>query len=301
MICPMAEAGATEPVWMRVSDDHELALVGADLVCRNAKGKVLRSIPKAVRETPAAEDLLALRDWLDRHAVECVATISTWVLGSLPVPVALIAAVWDDPAWRAPLLDAVVVGVAPDGTWRDELTGFLRGIDPARGLGVVDLDGESRWFDVDQIVIPHPVLLDDLDDLREFAVELGIEQVLPQLQRQTFTPPADLDADATSVTEFANAKFAELRHATGRATSLGFRVRGGYATTTCFEGGAGVEARYWIGSDAPDAEAWTGDLVWVDAEEHALALGRVGPVAWSEGVRMASMIHAGRVVEETDG
>jgi hypothetical protein len=33
----------------------------------------------------------------------------------------------------------------------------------------------------------------------------------------------------------------------------------------------------------------------VDEEERQLTLGQVGPVAWSEGVRMASLIYAGRL------
>jgi hypothetical protein len=47
-------------------------------------------------------------------------------------------------------------------------------------------------------------------------------------------------------------------------------------------------------------EAYTGDLLWVDGDEQALPLGSVGPVAYSEGVRMASSIHAARFVEDTD-
>ena len=61
-----------------------------------------------------------------------------------------------------------------------------------------------------------------------------------------------------------------------------------------------MEARYWIGSDAPESEAVTGDLMWVDAGEAQQAVRQlrdVGPVAYSEGMRMAAAIYAGRVAE----
>src|SRR3712207_8139580 len=52
--------------------------------------------------------------------------------------------------------------------------------------------------------------------------------------------------------------------------------------------------------DYPEAETWTGDLRWTLANGTVLPLAEVGPVAWSEGMRMASAIHAGRVVAEED-
>jgi len=39
-------------------------------------------------------------------------------------------------------------------------------------------------------------------------------------------------------------------------------------------------------------------MVWVDERERALTLAELGPVAFSEGMRMASAIYAGRVVEQ---
>jgi hypothetical protein len=61
-----------------------------------------------------------------------------------------------------------------------------------------------------------------------------------------------------------------------------------------------TEARYWIGSDSPEAATTTGQLSWVDAREQALAIKDVGPVAFSEGMRMASSIYAARVVEKKE-
>ena len=83
-------------------------------------------------------------------------------------------------------------------------------------------------------------------------------------------------------------------------TSSGYRVRGGFAVCAVWEGGDVVEARYWIGSDSPDTETWTGELSWVDGRERSLKIGDLGAVAYSEGMRMASAIWAGRVVEKDD-
>jgi hypothetical protein len=69
---------------------------------------------------------------------------------SLPVPRAVLQAVWPDPAWRAVVEDAVVY---PEGG--DLLdAGFFKGVDPARGVGVVTLDGESRWLDAPALLLP---------------------------------------------------------------------------------------------------------------------------------------------------
>jgi hypothetical protein len=68
--------------------------------------------------------------------------------------------------------------------------------------------------------------------------------------------------------------------------------------TKIWEAGRLVEARYWIGSDEPQAETVTGDLSWVDSNSGSLTIGQLGPVAYSEGMRMAASIYAGRVIEE---
>jgi hypothetical protein len=280
-------------VWVTAGEGYELALDGSTLVCRNATGRELKSVPKKAKESQAAEDLLALRDWLARHEAECHSTIESWMLGSFPVPAKIITEVWPDPAWRTPLENLAVVA---DGG----AVGFLRGVDDQGRVGIVDLDGETQWLEPSSLVVPHPVLLDDLDDLREFAVELGIEQSVPQLAREVRPVPADREGTATALRSYADGVFKELRQATGRANRYGFQVRGGYAVCRAYDRGAPVQARYWVGSDSPDYETWTGDLIWVDAEESQLKLSEVGPVAWSEGIRMAELIYAGRHVESNE-
>ena len=295
-----AKSGTTtvDGAWVETGTEYQLGLQGDRLVARNAKGKVLASVPKPVRETEAAENLRALRDWLQRHQAECRATVEAWMLGSLPVATAALVAAWDDPAWQAALRDAIVSPVDADGRPARGVAGFLRAASRDRGLGVVDLDGETAWFAPDAVALPHPVVLDDLDDLRSFAAEIGVEQGVPQLLREVHRRPADVPADDTRVRDFANGEFKELRHVLSRCSSLGFRSRGGYATCRVYEGGREIQARYWVGSDEPSMPAWTGELIWVDETEQALRLGDVGPVAWSEGTRMASLLYAARVVSE---
>jgi hypothetical protein len=267
---------------------------GAKIICRNAAGKTLASVPKPVKEGEAFEGLEQLLEHLEAHERTCRETVETWMLRSLPAPRRVLEAVWIDPAWRTPLENVVVR--ASDGT-RDVL-GFLKAADDTRGVGVVTLDGETEWIAASAVALPHPILLEELEDLRALATELGFTQGISQLFRETFVRSAEHAAEATSVRDYANAKFAMLTHALGKAKALGHRVRGGYATCPVWERGRLVEGRYWLGADSPDVETYTGDLLFVDDTERVLKLGDVGPVAFSEGMRMASAIFAARVVEE---
>jgi hypothetical protein len=263
--------------------------------CRNGKGKLLSSVPASLKDDPQVVQLRQLAEWLARHEAECLAAVDGWMVRSLPVPAALIAEVWADTAWAAVLRDLVVT--ADDGSGPE--TGFLRDADPERGLGVVTLDGDTRRLRPEVVGIPHPVLLEDLEELREFGAELGVEQKVQQLFRQTFTRLADV-AGKRSVDDYSGGKFEQLNHALARCRTLGYPVRGGDAVYSAFEDGRVLEARYWIGSDYPENESWTGGLTWALEDGTAVPLADVGPVAWSEGMRMASAIHAGRVVEEAE-
>jgi hypothetical protein len=283
--------------WIDAGDGYALALDAGKLVARNAKGKRLSAVPKPLRDSAVAEQLEALRDWLAEHERACVAAVEQWLLRSLPVPRAVLEQVWDDPAWRAPLENAVVVAVDGEGRGDPASAGLFRGVDRARGVGVVDLDGETVWLAADRIAIPHPILLSELDAWRELITQLGAVQGISQLHRETHARPAELAAEATAIDQFAEGKFAMLMHALGRARTLGYKVSGGYAVCQVWDRGAITEARYWIGADSPESEACTGALSWVDHREHSLPIAEVGPVAFSEGMRMASAIYAGRVVE----
>ncbi|MFE3853885.1 DUF4132 domain-containing protein [Streptomyces griseorubiginosus] len=280
--------------WLAAGEGYEVALVEGRVTARatagRAAGRQLKSLPKALKGHAEVERLRRLAEWLERHASACVAQVDTWMVSSLPVPTELVARVWPDEAWQSALRDLVVVGDDPDEA------GFLRGVTDAGELRVVDLDGETVRLSPRAVTLPHPVLLPDLADLREFAAELGIVQRVEQIHRATWHKPADLDEKAWEVTEFAGGRFWRSALA-ARATSLGYRVSGSRATCRVRDGERAVEAAVWIG-EPWDYEVRTGGLSWLDPQGRRLRPVDVGPVAWSEGMRMAAALYAGREVEE---
>lgn len=221
--------------WLPVSTGHEITIRDGAIVTRNAKGRELASVPPKVKKTEEFEQLEQTLTFLKDHDAEAGRTVERWLQRGLPVPRAVIGEVWADEAWRSWLTDLVV---ATD----DGVAGFLRDAD-ADGLGVVDLDGESMRITAEQVIFPHPALIDDLDDMRELAAELGITQRLDQLFREVHRHPVPAhDAAVTQLRDWAGGQFAELRVAASRATSAGGRVQGGYATTTTFESGQRITA-----------------------------------------------------------
>lgn len=287
--------------WVDAGKGYQLTLDDGKLAAKNDKGKRLSSVPKEVKDGDVADQLEALRDWLVEHDRECVAQVEQWMLRSLPVPRAVLEAVWEDPSWKKPLENAVVVAVKADGGHDLARAGLFRGVDAKKGVGIVDLDGETGWLATDRVAIPHPILIHELDGWRELVTQLGVSQGIAQLHRETHPKPPEIAAAAgTSIDKFEDGKFAMLMHAVGKARALGYKVRGGFATCQVWDGGAVSEARFWIGADSPDSETYTGQLSWVDGKERGLKLAEVGPVAFSEGMRMAAAIYAARVVEKQE-
>ncbi|NUR91117.1 MAG: DUF4132 domain-containing protein [Nonomuraea sp.] len=282
--------------WLAAGDAYEVALMEGRVTARatsgRSAGRQLKTLPKAVRDHPETDRLRRFAEWLDRHAASCLAQVDAWMVSSLPVPTGLIARVWPDEAWQAALRDMAVVGDDPDEV------GFLRDATASGELRVVNLDGETVRLSPPTVTLPHPVLLPDLDDLREFAAELGVTQKVEQIHRAVWRRPAGLDENARQVTEFAGGTYDSRFGLAARATQLGHRVTGGYATCRVRDGGLLTEAAVWIGEPYWEAEMSTGALTWRDEEGRTLALREVGPVAWSEGMRMAAALYAGRRVEE---
>ena len=271
---------------------YQLGIRGGKLAAVSPKGQVLASVPKELRDGEVADRLLAVIDLLDAHRREVEQTAETWMLRSLPVPLAVLVAVWKDAAYREVLENLVVI---PKGGF----AGLLRAVDSKKGVGLVDADGETVWSKVDELTIPHPMLIGELEGLRELAAELGLTQKIQQLFREVFVKPTDR-GDDTEVTSFRGGRFEMVSHARGAARSLGYRTSGPCVICRVVEQGAVHEARFWIGDDAY-GDALTEDLVWVDAAGDAERLCDVPPIAFSEGMRMASAVYGKRVIEREGG
>ncbi|CAL9650671.1 DUF4132 domain-containing protein [Streptomyces sp. enrichment culture] len=288
--------------WLAAGDRYEVALVEGRVVARPTsaaasapEGTREGTLPAEIRDRPEVVELQRFAEWLDRHAAECAAQVDTWMVSSLPVPAGLLAQVWPDAAWQAALRDIVVVGEGP------EEVGFLRDADASDGLRVVNLDGETVRLTPRTVTMPHPVLLPDLEELRTFAAELGVVQGVEQIHRATWTKPAGTDDAADSVSEFEGAEYRSWFHLSARATSLGYRVSGGRVVDRVRDGGRVVTASVGMSDPYTEDKAWTGSLAWYREDAHrSLPLGEVGPVAWSEGMRMAAALHAGRTVAADD-
>jgi hypothetical protein len=277
--------------WISGDKGYELAIDGKKLVCKNPKGKQLASLPKWLRESELAGEMKGVVDWLVEHNRECETTIETWMLRSLAVPRTVLVSVWDDPSWSDALKNLVVCPLDKKDNPIQDQVGFLRGIDAKKGVGIVDLDGETQWLKVDRVMIPHPILLAELDDFRELATELTLKQVIDQLFRETWATTEE-QAAVESISEFSNGKFEALSHVLSLCRRLGYRVRGGSAACPVWENGTLIEGRFWVGADDPEGETYTGNLIFTDSMEKPVAAGKVGPVAYSEGI--CDLCQAGR-------
>jgi hypothetical protein len=172
---PPAESAAPEIHWISAEKEYSVGLLDGKLVARNPKGAKLTALPPWLKESEVAQQLLSVRDWLEEHEKECLATIETWMLRSLPAPRDLVIAVWPDPAWQSILMNSVVCSVK-EGEISQSEAGYLRNVDAKKGIGIIDLDGETQWLKVDAIAIPHPILLKELNDFRKLTIELSVQQ-----------------------------------------------------------------------------------------------------------------------------
>jgi len=297
---PATEKDADDEIcWIEADKDYAIALKDGKLVSRNPKGKTLASVPKWLKDSEHAQQLVNLKDWLAEHQQQCQDNVELWMLRSLPVPRSVLAAVWPDATWRSVLENAVVCSVTKNEIVQEE-SGFLKDVDSKRGVGIVDLDGETQWLKAATIAIPHPILLQELNDFRELIVELDFKQALDQLFRQTWQP-TDEQLKASTIDDYNGGKFEQLNHCLSLCRRLGYKVSGGYACCSVWEDGRLIDARFWVGAEYPEAETYTSDLIFTDAQERTLKIKDVGPVAFSEGMRMAAAIYAKRVVDQDSG
>ena len=148
----------------------------------------MAAVPPWLKEEPVFEQLQALTTWLGEHAAECLHTVEHWMLRSLNLPRETIIKTWPDKAWRSALENMVIAAADKSGKIDFDQVGLLRNFDPKRGLGIVDLDGESKWLKIASIAVPHPILIKELNDLREPVGDLGAQQPIEQLYRPVYQP-----------------------------------------------------------------------------------------------------------------
>ena len=275
--------------WLK-TDGYELALVDGAIVCRNSKGRQLKSVPAKAKKTAEFEQLAARREFIGQHEHSCKTQVSDWFLKGEPIPAALVVKVWADPAWRMWLTDVVVECGSTVGLLRDTDGDHLR---------IVDLDGETIALPVggsDVVRIPHPVVMDDIADWREFAVELGVHQNLDQLLRDIYPKPADEKGLRRAVKAYDGVKYGQSPHLLGRARGGGFKTDLQSVRVVVVDNGQSTTATLNIDAWDSDGEATLGTVEFSRAGRN-LTLKEVGPVAWSEGIRMAEYIYAGRSAE----
>jgi hypothetical protein len=286
--------------WVDAPNGYKLSIVNGKVVCKNAKGTLLASVPATLKEDPITDQLQALVSWLDEHHLECLHTVERWMLRSLVIPSQTLLEVWRDPDWKSAMTNLAIAPADISGKVDTESIGLLKDADPQRGLGIVDVDGESKWLNSPNVAFVHPILIGELDELRELATDLAIMQPIEQLYRPVFAPtPNQLSLSA--ILDYQGGEFEQLNYALGHCKRLGYPVRGGYAICKVWEGQSPLEARFYIGSEHPESQTFTGDLIFVNANQQAVPVRDVGPVTFSEGIRMATAIYAKRKVEKQEG
>lgn len=282
----------TELAWV-TAGDYTLALDGTTIVCRNAKGKELKSIPAKVKKLEEYARLESLSLWLGQHDRTCADTVRGWFLRGETVRSTLISAVWEDPSWRSYIENLVVCAERAS---QGKVTGLLRDAG-ADVLRIIDLDGETVEIPVGDtdITVPHPVLIDDIEDWREFIVELGVEQGTDQLFREIQVKPETAQEQRAAVRRYSEAIYSKGLVLIGRSRGAGYSASINEVSTEVMESGTGrvvtvvLEVHCW----SPTEDAVLGDVSFRDAGD-AMDLSDVGPLAWSEGMRMAHFVYAGR-------
>lgn len=281
---------ADDAEWVDAGDYAFTLGEGNVVVARNAKGRVLKTVPPKARKLPEFEQLDGLRVVLEQHEQLCRDTVQDWFLQGSSIPVTVVHAVWKDQLWRKYLQGLVV--------FYESATGLLQNRTDDT-LQLVDLDGEAIDIPITDsavIGIPHPALIEEMEQWREFASELGVHQGLDQLFRDVYIKPADADGQKNAVQAYMGGKYARGSHLLGRGRGGGFRTSLGEVAVTVHEGGREIIARLDVSGWDPSDEVEFGTLNFT-SDGKTVPLEEVGPVAWSEGIRMCEYIYAGRTVE----
>lgn len=274
--------------------EYQFLLDGEEILARTSRGRMLKAVPAKARKLPEYEQLDALRTALAQHRRLCADTVTAWFLRGETVPTRLIAAVWPDPAWRGMLVDAVVAHDATHGLLRDATDSALR---------LVDLDGEELTVPVADdtaVTLPHPIVLPDLADWREFAVELGVRQGVDQLLRDCHPRPNDDREREQALRRYEGAVYERANALVGRSRGGGFAIDyiDGVSGITLRILEDGVETTAVLHAWESDEESATLGVLSFTRQGREVPAADVGPLTWSEGIRMAEFVYSGRTITE---
>ncbi len=285
--------------WLDAGKDYALGIEAGKLVCLQPRGQEARPrFRKSSRSPSWPNSSGRCASGSTTTGRSACARVEMWMLRRLlPVPCDVVRAVWPDPDWSDMFRNLVVTPADAQGRADATQTGLFRDIDAKKGSGVVDRDGETQWIATAQILIPHPILIDGLADLREIAVDLGFSQAIEQLFRPTFAATKE-QLDLSRIMDFSGGRFEQLNFASSTCRQLGYPVRG-----VCLQQDLGERRAFGsaslVGDDSPESETYTGELIFVGADQKPLGSPTWAP-SRSARVRMASQIYAKRKVEKAE-
>lgn len=232
----------------------------------------MRPATGLVRDRESAHELEEIARWLTDRDEIGHAQIQMWMIRRASLSTDELAQLWADRAWADALSDLIVETVdghdARPGSEQEVVRGFLSGVSAGRGIGVLGLDGSTRWIPRRRWTIVHPVQLSEPDAWRAAAAEFAVRQSVAQLDRAwTVRDPAlHRDSDTTAVLVGIASAGAPM-----------------HRKLPLWESGA------WITADLR-IEAESAELSFIDANGRPMLLAAVGPIAWSEAVRAAALV-----------
>lgn len=275
--------------WIEVPTGHAIRLHEGEIQCRNAKGKVLATVPPAVKRTDEHERLALLAHSLAAHRRQQRQAVETWMLRGAAVPAALLAALWADPDAREALEGVLLQEHA------SARTGLLVDVQGGR-LVLAGTDGARTAVAEGSVTVAHPALVEDVDRWRVALAEQGVVQRADQLARTVFRAgqvswlrPAEDGPEGPYVLVYAAGPAAYRDYARRMAALLPLdaELSPGRIAVRVREGGRTVVARLEIDGDSPENPSYTDRLAWFDESGRRLTFEEIGPLAWSEGVRLA--------------
>lgn len=286
--------------WVAVGDGYTARLRGegarTELVCRSPKGRDLVRVPASLGKDEGIVALRSLRARLAEHEDQVRAQVRTWVSRSLPVPAALLVAVWSDPVWRRALTRLVVVPEA-DGSGTTE-PGLLVDADARHGVELVDLNGTRSRVSGASFTLPHPLRLGvDLGAWRALADAHDTSYGSPQLDHPVRRRPDGFDPEAVSVGLRPSSIYDLGSTFERRVNRLGGRIRGETAYFQVYgaDHRAGpIPVSLGLRWQGPDSAVNVNDLAW-----HVPA-GSVDDVAWSEGLHILMELYRQRSTDDSD-